>query len=201
MGPLPVHFFLAACCGIWEPTNLKSNIAKLLYKVYSFFNVFIQFILVAVEVGALFTSKSLKDFAQTSYVGLAFISAYMKGLNILWRRKGVKEILDILLEHECTPKDVKETELYSSYNKMARSFIILLKNVCTAYAWTFILDMHTQNNFLFYPVQFIDTILFKILSNFSSVYSMYFTDTRWCATAHYSEFHPAIQLHGHYSFQ
>lgn len=121
MHTLPEVFLVATCWGIWEPIHWKSDVAKILYRINTIFNVIAIILFMLSEMTALiFLTKSVSDFAEASYVFLCLLCGCIKGINFLLRKKRVKRLLNMLQKKECIPRNVEEMQLRSYYDKISR---------------------------------------------------------------------------------
>lgn len=130
MHTLPEAFYMATTWGIWKPKNWRSNLIGKLYDLYTFFHVLVMTLLLLVQLIALMLlTENVNDFAAASYVFLATLNGCVKGVTLLWRKKRVSRMADILLETECIPKNIEEMQLCLHYDRMSRFCIEL--NLCS----------------------------------------------------------------------
>ncbi|NP_001164395.1 odorant receptor 82 [Nasonia vitripennis] len=135
MRVLPITFGILTVCGFWRPISLESSIPKQMYNCYSIFMCFLIYTFTLSHlIDIVISAADFESLTGSCFMLLSMMNVCCKMTNILYFRKNIVELLQILASDHCTAKDVVERDIEKKFHKRARSvtlcYWILTETTC-----------------------------------------------------------------------
>lgn len=118
---MSIIFEILTYCGIWRPISWSSRSKTVIYSIYS---LFVMCFAVSFTISQTFSALSVNnvdDFVENTYILVTAFVGCCKMTNMLICRKGVIDLVKILVEEPCASSDTEEMKIQAKYDKKIRS--------------------------------------------------------------------------------
>ncbi|XP_011869949.1 PREDICTED: odorant receptor Or2-like [Vollenhovia emeryi] len=168
---LTLNFFIHTLCGIWQPIEWSSNVAKLLYNVFTFIVILTEYFFVLTQfMDIVFVVDNIDDFATNTLMFLTIVAVCCKATVIVVQRNAIINLVQVLLKTPCKPRNEDEATIQTKFDKFIRSYSIkyslLATGSCTCVTIGSILTImqgHMPYR-IWLPFNFKIPIVFEIIS-------------------------------------
>lgn len=134
MDGLNPAFKILTCFGFWKPISWPDPWSERLYDSVRVFLVALPYYLALGQIlRLLLDTISIDEMADTLFSTMSAVNVCCKLTNILWRKKEVAELMDMLMIEWTRPMNEKENVLYSGFNDTIR----LISQYFTSYRRSF----------------------------------------------------------------
>ncbi|XP_072762545.1 uncharacterized protein [Anoplolepis gracilipes] len=117
-----LNFLMYTISGIWRPIEWSSNIAKLLYSVFTFTILFLSYFLMLTQfMDILLVVDNIDDFATNTLMFLTIVAVTFKATIVVVRRKAIIKLVETLLTSPCKPQNEDEMAIQRKFDKFIRS--------------------------------------------------------------------------------
>nr|AZQ24924.1 odorant receptor [Aphidius gifuensis] len=117
---LPGSFVVFQVVGLWRSPNIKSSIYNNFYRLRTFFSVFLLYSFVGCSIiGIAIKHDDVKTVTNDCFVMLSVLACCGKSVNILKCRKTILNIIEIMQNDPCSPRNEHEIDI----QKKCDSFI------------------------------------------------------------------------------
>ncbi|XP_071562578.1 odorant receptor 46a-like [Temnothorax nylanderi] len=117
-----LNFSLYTVGGIWRPIEWSSNIAKLLYSVFTSIVLILFYILMITQfMDIIFIVDNIDDFATNTLMFLTIVAVTCKATTVVIRRNAIIKLVQVLLTAPCKPRDQDEVAIQRKFDKFIRS--------------------------------------------------------------------------------
>lgn len=107
--------------GVWRPVEWSSNVAKLLYSVFtSTILVLLYFLMLTQFMDILLVVDNIDDFATNTLMFLTIVAVTCKATIVVVRRNAIIKLVQTLLTAPCKPRDENEMAIQRKFNKFIR---------------------------------------------------------------------------------
>ncbi|XP_011869110.1 PREDICTED: putative odorant receptor 71a isoform X1 [Vollenhovia emeryi] len=166
-----LNFFIYTLCGIWQPIEWSSNVAKLLYNIFTFNVIFSEYFLVLTQfMDIVLVVDNIDDFATNTLMFLTIVAVCCKATVVVVRRNAIINLVQVLLKTPCKPRNEDEATIQTKFDKFIRSYSIkyalMVTTSCTGVTIGSILNM-MQGHLplrIWLPFNFNIPIVFWIIS-------------------------------------
>ncbi|KAK0171824.1 hypothetical protein PV328_005223 [Microctonus aethiopoides] len=121
MSLVDINFIILTYCGVWRPQKLSSGWKYWLYNIYTAFVIFSIFTLPLSLFKNVISFDYKKNFAESVFMNLTFISICGKILTTLGYRKRIIQLLKTLERDICQVKNMEEEIIQQKFYKLTRS--------------------------------------------------------------------------------
>ncbi|XP_072762547.1 uncharacterized protein [Anoplolepis gracilipes] len=119
---LSLNFLMYTVSGVWRPIEWSSNIAKLLYGVFSFTMLLLMYFLVLTQfMDILLVVDNIDDFSTNTLLFLSIFAVAFKATIVVIRRKAIIQLIETLLTPPCKPRNEDEMAIQRKFDKFIRS--------------------------------------------------------------------------------
>lgn len=116
-----LNFLIYTVGGVWRPIEWSSNVAKLLYNIFTFIIlVLIYFLMLAQFMDILLIVDNIDDFATNILMFLTIVAVTCKATIVVVRRNAIIKLVQILLESPCKPRNEDEMTIQRKFDKFIR---------------------------------------------------------------------------------
>ncbi|KYN28938.1 Odorant receptor 46a, isoform A [Trachymyrmex cornetzi] len=130
---LSLNFFIYNLCGMWRPNEWSSNGAKLLYNVFTFMVIFSEYFLVVTQfMDIIFIVDNIDDFATNTLMFLTIVAVCCKATIVVIRRNAINNLVQLLMETPCKPRDEDELAIETKFDTFIRSCSIKYSLLATS---------------------------------------------------------------------
>ncbi|KAF3054596.1 Odorant receptor 026 [Nylanderia fulva] len=120
---LSLNFFMYTISGIWRPIEWSSNIAKLLYNVFTFIVLVLEYFLMLTQfMDIVLVVNNIDDFVANSLMFITIIAACCKATIVVIRRNAIVNLVQMLLKEPCKPRDKDEVAIQTQFDEFIRSY-------------------------------------------------------------------------------
>ncbi|XP_014606638.1 PREDICTED: odorant receptor 46a, isoform A [Polistes canadensis] len=136
MDILPVNFKIFTFCGIWRERDDLDIFMRLINFFHGSMVITIIFYFTLTELIEIIVSRNdLEDVTESLFMALTFLALCFKLLNILFRKRKLLILLNLLREKICRPRNVTEEKILESYSRRGTKYIcweykILIIEMC-----------------------------------------------------------------------
>ena len=120
MNILQVPFKFLSIYGVWEPENLKTSIAKKLYKIYTTIISTSMHLLFISDTISLIKSSNMEEFNEVFFLNVTIFIVCCRIIYLLVNRNRIINLKNILHHEFCTPKNDKEFKIIDSFDYINR---------------------------------------------------------------------------------
>lgn len=107
--------------GVWRPIEWSSNVAKLLYSIFtSTILVSLYFLMLTQFMDILLVVDNIDDFATNTLMFLTIVAVTCKATIVVVRRNAIIKLVQILLEPPCKPRNEDEMAIQRKFNKFIK---------------------------------------------------------------------------------
>lgn len=118
---LSLNFLIYTYCGIWRPSEWSSNVAKLLYNVFTFIVISSEYFLVLSQfMDLVLVVDNIDDFATNTLLFPTIAAVCCKATIIVVRRNAIINLVQILMQAPCKPYDKNEETIQTKFDKFIR---------------------------------------------------------------------------------
>ncbi|KYN30668.1 Putative odorant receptor 71a [Trachymyrmex septentrionalis] len=122
---LSLNFLIYNLCGMWRPNEWSSNGAKLLYNVFTFMVIFSEYFLVVTQfLDIVLIVDNIDDFATNTLMFLTIVAVCCKATIVVIRRNAINNLIQLLMETPCKPRDEDEIAIKTKFDIFIRSCLI-----------------------------------------------------------------------------
>ncbi|XP_012059527.1 PREDICTED: putative odorant receptor 71a [Atta cephalotes] len=122
---LSLNFLIYNLCGMWRPNEWSSNGAKLLYNVFTFMVIFSEYFLVVTQfMDIILIVDNIDDFATNTLMFLTIVAVCCKATIVVIRRNAINNLMQLLMETPCKPRDEDEIAIKTKFDTFIRSCLI-----------------------------------------------------------------------------
>ncbi|XP_011869133.1 PREDICTED: uncharacterized protein LOC105562703 [Vollenhovia emeryi] len=119
---LTLNFLISNLCGIWRPIEWSSNVAKLLYNIFTFIVIASEyFVMLTQFMDIILIVDNINDFATNTLMFLTIVAVCCKATVVVARRNAIINLVQTLLKAPCKPRDKDETTIQTKFDKFIRS--------------------------------------------------------------------------------
>lgn len=107
--------------GVWRPEEWSSNIAKLLYNVFTFIILaLLYFLMITQFMDIILVVDNIDDFATNVLMFLTIVAVTCKATIVVLRRDAIINLVQVLLTAPCKPRDEDEMAIQKKFDKFIR---------------------------------------------------------------------------------
>jgi len=107
--------------GVWMPIEWSSNIAKLLYNVFTtIVLILIYFLMITQFMDIILVVDNIDDFATNTLMFLTVVVVTCKATVVVVRRDAIINLVQVLLTTPCKPRDEDEMTIQTKFDKFIR---------------------------------------------------------------------------------
>jgi hypothetical protein len=107
--------------GVWRPIEWSSNIAKLLYNIFTFIVLaLIYFLAITQFTDIVLVIDNLDDFATNALMFPTIVAVCCKGTIVVARRKAIIKLMQTLLKEPYKPRDEDEITIQRKFDKFIK---------------------------------------------------------------------------------
>ena len=118
---LPISFTILTICGFWRPPNFKCFLTKYTYDLFSFLMCFLIYSFTLSHlIDICISANNFEDLTGSCFMLLSMLNVCCKMTNIVYFRKNILKLLNILMIDHCKPQDFTEQKITQNYHKKAR---------------------------------------------------------------------------------
>lgn len=113
--------------GVWRPEEWSSNIAKLLYNVFTFIILaLLYFLMITQFMDIILVVDNIDDFATNVLMFLTIVAVTCKATIVVLRRDAIINLVQVLLTAPCKPRDEDEMAIQKKFDKFIRWVFIAI---------------------------------------------------------------------------
>ncbi|XP_072762246.1 odorant receptor 10-like [Anoplolepis gracilipes] len=117
-----LNFLMYTVGGVWRPIEWSSNIAKLVYGVFTFTILLLFYYLMLTQfMDILLVVDNIDDFATNTLMFLTIVAVTCKATIVVVRRKAIIKLVETLLTPPCKPRNEDEMAIQRKFDKFIRS--------------------------------------------------------------------------------
>ncbi|XP_071639464.1 putative odorant receptor 69a isoform X3 [Temnothorax longispinosus] len=122
---LTLQFLVYNYCGLWRPSEWSSNVAKLLYNVFTFVIISSEYFVVLTQfMDIVLIVDNINDFATNTLIFLTLVAVCCKATVVLMRRNAIINLMQLLMKAPCKPCDKDESAIQTKFDRFIRSYSI-----------------------------------------------------------------------------
>ncbi|XP_071639476.1 putative odorant receptor 71a [Temnothorax longispinosus] len=122
---LSLSFSIYNLCGIWRPSEWSSNVAKLLYNIFTFVIISSEYFVVLTQfMDIILIVDNIDDFATNALMFLTLVAVCCKATVVLMRRNAIINLVGLLMKAPCKPCDEDESTIQTKFDNFIRSYSI-----------------------------------------------------------------------------
>nr|XP_012223384.1 PREDICTED: LOW QUALITY PROTEIN: odorant receptor 46a, isoform A-like [Linepithema humile] len=130
---LSLNFKMFTIGGVWRPIEWSSNIAKLLYNIFTFIVLaLIYFLAITQFTDIVLVIDNLDDFATNALMFPTIVAVCCKGTIVVARRKAIIKLMQALLKEPYKPRDEDEIAIQRKFDRFIRSCSIKYSLLATS---------------------------------------------------------------------
>lgn len=118
MNLLKYPFKFLTIYGVWEPENLKSELAKKVYKIYSFVITLLIFLVLITNTLSLVKVSNRNEFNEIFTFNVTFFTLFFRIVYLLHNRNKIIKLKNMLFHEFFVPKNSKEFEIQNYFEYM-----------------------------------------------------------------------------------
>lgn len=116
-----LNFLMYTIGGVWMPIEWSSNIAKLLYNVFTtIVLVSLYFLMITQFMDIVLVVDNIDDFATNTLMFLTIVAVTCKATIVVVRRNAIINLVQVLLTAPCKPRDEDEMAIQMKFDKFIR---------------------------------------------------------------------------------
>ncbi|KAL6261267.1 hypothetical protein P5V15_008789 [Pogonomyrmex californicus] len=128
-----LNFLMYTIGGVWRPVEWSSNVAKLLYNVFtSIVLILLYFLMITQFMDIIFVVDNIDDFATNTLMFLTIVAVTCKATIVVVRRNAIINLVQVLLTAPCKPRDEDEMAIQTKFDKFIRSCSIKYSLLATS---------------------------------------------------------------------
>ncbi|XP_025989687.2 odorant receptor Or2 [Solenopsis invicta] len=117
-----LNFSMYTVGGVWRPIEWSSNIAKLLYNVFTFIVVgLLYFLMITQFLDIILVVDNIDDFATNTLMFLTIVAVTCKATIVVVRRNAIITLVQVLLTPPCKPQNEDEMAIQKKFDKFIKS--------------------------------------------------------------------------------
>lgn len=118
---LSLNFLIYTIGGVWQPIEWSSNVAKLLYSIFTFtILVLLYFFMLTQFMDIVFVVDNIDDFVTNSSFFVSMIAVCCKATTIVIRRSAIVNLIQVLLSKPCKPQGKDEVTIQAKFDEFIR---------------------------------------------------------------------------------
>ncbi|XP_024878586.1 uncharacterized protein LOC112458961 [Temnothorax curvispinosus] len=122
---LTLQFLVYNFCGLWRPSEWSSNVAKLLYNVFTFVIISSEYFVALTQfMDIVLIVDNINDFATNTLIFLTLAAVCFKATVVLMRRNAIINLMRLLMKTPCKPCDEDESAIQTKFDRFIRSYSI-----------------------------------------------------------------------------
>lgn len=124
---LPGSFAVLQIVGLWRLPNIKSSIYNNFYRLRTLFSIFLLYTFVGCSIiGIAIKHDDVKTVTNDCFIMLSVFACCGKSVNILKCRKTILNIIEIMQNDPCSPRDVDEIHIQKKCDDFIWLVLLLL---------------------------------------------------------------------------
>ncbi|XP_018355221.1 PREDICTED: uncharacterized protein LOC108756126 [Trachymyrmex septentrionalis] len=128
-----LNFLMYTIGGVWMPIEWSSNIAKLLYNVFTtVILILLYFLMITQFMDIVFVVDNIDDFATNTLMFLTIVAVTCKATIVVVRRKAIINLVQVLLTAPCKPRNEDEMTIQTKFDKFIKSCSIKYSLLATS---------------------------------------------------------------------
>ncbi|GAB1867165.1 Odorant receptor [Camponotus japonicus] len=128
-----LNFLMYTVGGVWRPIKWSSNVAKLLYSIFTSIILFsLYFLMLTQFMDILLVVDNIDDFATNTLMFLTIVAVTCKATIVVVRRNAIIKLVQTLLEPPCKPQNEDEMAIQRKFDKFIRSCSIKYSLLATS---------------------------------------------------------------------
>ncbi|XP_011633611.1 odorant receptor 22c-like [Pogonomyrmex barbatus] len=128
-----LNFLMYTIGGVWRPVEWSSNVAKLLYNVFtSIVLILLYFLMITQFMDIIFVVDNIDDFATNTLMFLTIVAVTCKATIVVVRRNAIINLVQVLLTAPCKPRGEDEMAIQTKFDKFIRSCSIKYSLLATS---------------------------------------------------------------------
>ncbi|XP_036149725.1 uncharacterized protein LOC105830620 [Monomorium pharaonis] len=150
-----LNFLMYTVGGVWRPVKWSSNIAKLLYNMFTFIAIFLLYFLMITQfMDIILVVDNIDDFATNTLMFLTIVAVSCKATIVVARRNAIIALVQVLMTAPCKPQNEDEVAIQTKFDKFIRSCSIKysLLATCSCSGVTIRSFLNAVNGYLPYRV-------------------------------------------------
>ncbi|KYM75445.1 Odorant receptor 46a, isoform B [Atta colombica] len=128
-----LNFLMYTIGGVWMPIEWSSNIAKLLYNVFTtVVLVLLYFLMITQFMDIILVVDNIDDFATNTLMFLTIVAVTCKATIVVVRRKAIINLVQVLLTAPYKPRNEDEMTIQTKFDKFIKSCSIKYSLLATS---------------------------------------------------------------------